>query len=316
MTRDSFPIANVVVCDQDEGSLTLICDRLTAEAFEVLPARTVEDAFRLCRYGHPDILILDLGVSEESARELVARVREFDPSMGIVILAPRGVATRRELDADDSLATPFKQEDLRSRLDSVLRRRHRRSGAPVRAGEILIDPGRHKVVVGDREVALARKEFVLLRVLATDPTRVFTKWELLREVWGLRMAPGQTRTLDSHASRLRRKLDPEDGRFVVNCWGVGYSLLPSHAEQMGPLDGQAGIGDRREFGAMLSRLMDAAGLSVGGLAEQTQIDPSVVEMVLAGEHPVRLDEINLLAAALGVPPGRLLLGREEGDSDA
>lgn len=63
-----------------------------------------------------------------------------------------------------------------------------------------------------------------MRVLASDPTRVFSKGELLEAVWGYR-TPARTRTLDSHASRLRRKLDPENGRFVVNAWGFGYRLL-------------------------------------------------------------------------------------------
>jgi DNA-binding response OmpR family regulator len=73
-------------------------------------------------------------------------------------------------------------------------------------------------------VALSNKEFSLLRVLASDPQRVFSKPDLLSEVWGYR-TPARTRTLDSHASRLRRKLDPEHGRYVVNCWGVGYRLV-------------------------------------------------------------------------------------------
>ena len=74
------------------------------------------------------------------------------------------------------------------------------------------------------EVELANKEFTLLRALAAEPYRVFTKDELLRDVWGFR-SQGRTRTLDSHASRLRRKLDPDGARFVFNCWGVGYRLL-------------------------------------------------------------------------------------------
>ncbi len=61
-------------------------------------------------------------------------------------------------------------------------------------------------------------------MLATEPTRVFTKDELLREIWGYQ-SQARTRTLDSHASRLRRKLDPGGGRFVINCWGVGYRLV-------------------------------------------------------------------------------------------
>ena len=79
-------------------------------------------------------------------------------------------------------------------------------------------------MVGDRFVSLSKKEFALLRILASDPTRVFTKEDLLAAVWAYR-GPSKTRTLDSHASRLRRKLDPEHGRFVVNCWGIGYRLI-------------------------------------------------------------------------------------------
>jgi DNA-binding response OmpR family regulator len=95
----------------------------------------------------------------------------------------------------------------------------------VRVGELLVDPARRKVMVGDREVRLAKKEFTLLRVLASDPTRVFAKEELLRDVWGLRAPTATKRTLDSQASRLRRKLDPDHRRYVVNSWGVGYRLL-------------------------------------------------------------------------------------------
>lgn len=91
-------------------------------------------------------------------------------------------------------------------------------------GEIVIDPARRKTWVAGTEVQLSNKELSLLRMLASDPQRVFSKAELLAEVWGYR-TPARTRTLDSHASRLRRKLDPDNGRFVVNCWGVGYRLL-------------------------------------------------------------------------------------------
>ena len=74
------------------------------------------------------------------------------------------------------------------------------------------------------ELGLSKKEFALLRALASDPTRVFTREELLRGVWGFRSL-GHTRTLDSHASRLRKKLARDGDRYVVNVWGVGYRLL-------------------------------------------------------------------------------------------
>jgi DNA-binding response OmpR family regulator len=109
-------------------------------------------------------------------------------------------------------------------MTAVLRRGRHPLGGPIRVGEIVVDPGRRRVFVDGHEVVLSQKEFSLLHVLATDPHRVFSKRELLGRVWGQR-APTKTRTLDSHASRLRRKLDPERARFVINCWGVGYRLL-------------------------------------------------------------------------------------------
>jgi DNA-binding response OmpR family regulator len=105
-----------------------------------------------------------------------------------------------------------------------LRRRSGRRAGPIRVGELVVDPVRREVRVGERQVELANKEFALLRALASEPRRVFTKDELLRDVWGFR-SMGRTRTLDSHASRLRRKLDPDGIRYVFNCWGVGYRLI-------------------------------------------------------------------------------------------
>ena len=119
---------------------------------------------------------------------------------------------------------PFRYPELRARIGAVLRRRIHPQDGPSRVGDLVIDPLRRRVTVGDRDVALTKKEFALLRVLASNPTRVFGKEELLDAVWAYR-GPSKTRTLDSHASRLRRKLDPERGRFVINCWGIGYRLI-------------------------------------------------------------------------------------------
>jgi DNA-binding response OmpR family regulator len=91
----------------------------------------------------------------------------------------------------------------------------------VRIGGLEIDPGARTVVLDGRPVELTQKEFALLRTLAAQPTKVFSKDELLRSVWGFR-AHGATRTLDSHACRLRAKLG--EG-YVRNVWGVGYRLI-------------------------------------------------------------------------------------------
>jgi DNA-binding response OmpR family regulator len=123
--------------------------------------------------------------------------------------------------------------ELAARITRILARREGRREGPCRIGDLTINPATREVRVGARPVELAAKEFALLRALAADPRRVLTKEELLRDVWGYRSL-GRTRTLDSHASRLRRKLDPEHSRFVHNCWGVAQRHLFGPIRVRGP----------------------------------------------------------------------------------
>jgi len=125
---------------------------------------------------------------------------------------------------DDYLARPFHYDELVERMRAVLRRAGGVPAARITAGPLTIDRRARLVTAHGTRVELALKEYELLLHLAIEPERVFTKDELLRDVWGFR-SMGRTRTLDSHASRLRRKLDPDGARYVFNCWGVGYRLL-------------------------------------------------------------------------------------------
>jgi DNA-binding response OmpR family regulator len=131
-----------------------------------------------------------------------------------------------ERGCDDFVVRPFHYEELLARIHAVLRRTSPADHEKRRAGPIVADLATRAVTVAGAGVALPGKEYELLLKLMTDPTRVFTKEQLLRDVWGFRSL-GRTRTLDSHASRLRRKLSAraEGQAFVVNVWGVGYRLL-------------------------------------------------------------------------------------------
>jgi DNA-binding response OmpR family regulator len=127
---------------------------------------------------------------------------------------------------DDYVPRPFDYQELVERIRAVLRRAAPAAPELVDAGPVRIDTRTRDVRVGGRRIHLSQKEYELLVQLAREPERVFTKAELLYEVWQYR-APARTRTLDSHASRLRRKLR-EAGTgdaLVENVWGVGYRLL-------------------------------------------------------------------------------------------
>lgn len=185
LTRDGFQ----VVDDEARPDLVLLSDA---------------DALQACRARHGDVPVIVLGEPESDA---VDRVRALESG------------------CDDFLARPFHYEELLARIRAVLRRTAPTGHEIMRAGPITADLATRTVRVDGKSVLLAGKEYELLLKLMTDPTRVFEKEQLLRDVWGFRSL-GRTRTLDSHASRLRRKLSAAaPGLFVVNVWGVGYSLL-------------------------------------------------------------------------------------------
>ena len=162
------------------------------------------EALDECRAQHGDVPVIVLGEPES---DTVDRVRALD----------RG--------CDDFLVRPFDYEELLARIRAVLRRTMPAAHETLRAGPIAADLATRCVKVDGVPVALAGKEYELLVKLMSDPTRVFTKESLLRDVWGFRSL-GRTRTLDSHASRLRRKLSAvAPGVFVINIWGVGYRLI-------------------------------------------------------------------------------------------
>jgi DNA-binding response OmpR family regulator len=229
-------LPTILLVEDDPVLGTFLADNLSADGYEPVVAGTLRDGLRELQYKRPDLAVIDLALPDGSGLELIERVRSadgviscLDPGLPIVVLSGRAGDVDRvrgfERGADDFVSKPFVYAELRLRLAAVLRRSSLRPGRGLlRIGELSVDPAGREVRLRGRRIELSQKEFALLRALAVEPTRVLTKAELLRDVWGYRTL-GTTRTLDSHACRLRTKLGLDGDRFVVNVWGVGYRLV-------------------------------------------------------------------------------------------
>jgi DNA-binding response OmpR family regulator len=233
MTDDA---CTILVVEDDTATRTFLADNLTADGYEVLVSDCARDALRLLETKGPDLLLLDLGLPDASGLDVVRRLRaadgvasRMDPGTPVLLLTGRAGEVDRlrgfDCGADDYVPKPFSYQEVRARIDALLRRcRGRRSLGRIRVGALEIDPAARTVLLHGTQLVLSQKEFALLRVLAAEPSRVWSKEELLRTVWGYQ-SMGRTRTIDSHACRLRRKLGVYGDRYVVNVWGIGYRLL-------------------------------------------------------------------------------------------
>jgi DNA-binding response OmpR family regulator len=234
--------ATILLVEDDPVLRTFLGDNLVADGYELLLADNVRDALRELDVGGPDLAIVDLGLPDASGLDLIGSVRaadgvvsRIDPCVPIIVLSGRSSELDRvrgfERGADDFVAKPFAYSELRLRIAAMLRRsRDRRGAGRLTVGALELDPAAREVRLRGRSIELSQKEFALLRALMAEPTRVMTKEELLRDVWGFRSL-GTTRTLDSHACRLRHKLGADGDRFVVNVWGVGYRLVDGPLQQ-------------------------------------------------------------------------------------
>jgi two-component system response regulator ResD len=223
---------SILVVD-DEATIREVVRRyLEYEGFEVCEAADGEAALAVYEKQPPDLIILDLMLPGVDGLTVLRRLRRDRPHVPVIMLTARGETSDRilglDLGADDYVAKPFSPQELVSRVRAVLRRmvddtpdaQHR---APLAFNGLSLDPAAHRVVAKGEPVSLTMLEFDLLYFLASHPSQVFTRDQLLDNVWG-RDFFGDPSTVTVHIRRLREKIepDPSDPCYILTVWGVGY----------------------------------------------------------------------------------------------
>lgn len=222
----------ILVVDDEPSIVEVLSLYLSREGYAVLSADNGEQALSLARDENPDLILLDIMLPYRSGLEVTSLLRR-ERGIPIILLTARSDEIDRiaglEIGADDYVVKPFSPREVVARVKAVLRRSGNgtKDGAQqsLTVGDITIVPGERSVTVGGRQVILTAKEFDLLHFLASQPRQVFSRSQLLDNVWGTEFIADEG-TVTVHVRRLREKIesDPSHPSRVLTVWGVGYKF--------------------------------------------------------------------------------------------
>lgn len=204
---------------------------LEKEGFRVEVAFDGEEALNAMSGEEPDLVILDLMLPKIDGYEVCRSIRRSS-DVPIIMLTARDEDIDKilglELGADDYMTKPFNTRELLARIKAILRRTVQQAAAArsfIKVGDLQIDVIKRKVTVKGREVALTSREYNLLSLLASNPGKVYSREELLEEIWGDDYS-GDVRTVDVHIRHLREKIEefPAEPNIILTVWGAGYKF--------------------------------------------------------------------------------------------
>lgn len=224
----------ILVVEDEKPILDILKFNLEKEGYKVAVAADGEEAVIMARQVNPDLILLDVMLPKLSGFEVCKSIRSWSQAP-IIMLTARGEEVDKimglELGADDYITKPFSMRELSARIKANMRRltpetqanETQHTGSVIRSGELRIDCDRYEVYRGDTPVELTLREFELLRFLALQPEKVFSRGVLLEKVWGYEFY-GDVRTVDVTVRRLREKVekDPSAPKYVMTKRGVGY----------------------------------------------------------------------------------------------
>ncbi len=230
-------MGKILVVDDEDRIRRLLKMYLEREHFEIEEAADGEQALQKALEHDYDLIILDLMLPGMDGIEVCRRIRETKATP-IIMLTARGEETNRvqgfEVGTDDYVVKPFSPREVVYRVRALLRRSSATAYLQTETvaqnvivfPHLTIDHDAHKVLADEEEVPLTPKEYELLHYLAKSPDKVFTREELLKDVWHYEFF-GDLRTVDTHIKRLREKLNrvsPDAAEMITTVWGIGYKL--------------------------------------------------------------------------------------------
>ncbi len=217
-------MALVGVCEDEPALRSVLTRALRAMGHEPLVVATAAEALRAFVRRRPDVMVLDIGLPDADGRDLCLALRAASVDSPVLFLTARDGLHDKiagfEAGGDDYLTKPFQLDEVRVRLDALLRRTPPCTPGEVATGPVL-DPARHALVHGEEEVALTPTEFRLLGRLMAEPSTVVRRHALVAAAWPMG-AMVSDNTLDSYVRRLRTKLGPLDLALITTVRGVGY----------------------------------------------------------------------------------------------
>jgi DNA-binding response OmpR family regulator len=223
---------SILIVDDEPKVIDVIKPFLESEGFTVTTAGTGQEALRRVDEDNPDIVVLDWMLPERSGLDVCREIRQTSRPIGIIMLTARTEETDRvvglEMGADDYIPKPFSLRELLARVRAVLRRIQtlpavEEETGVIRRGDLIIDETKYRVWKKDEEIILTPAEFQILLTLAARPGVVYSRLQLLKATLGDAYL-NYERTIDSHISHLRKKIEDDSAnpRYIKTVHGIGY----------------------------------------------------------------------------------------------
>ena len=223
----------ILVVDDEENIVKLVSYNLEQEGYEIIKANDGKEALAKIKQEKPDLMVLDLMLPKVDGFDICRKVRKNDQlkNLPIIILSAKEEEIDKilglELGADDYVTKPFSPRELIARVKAVLRRvdyNIETKDEVLKTGQVELDLKKHQVRINEQEISLTPKEFQLLSILIKHPGQVFSRDNLLGEIWDYNYH-GDTRTVDVHVRRLRKKIgEYSDQKHIITVRGVGYKF--------------------------------------------------------------------------------------------